>query len=156
MRLLLQLAVAAADAAPDRLSLAASDDQRSLAAADDAVLESADDRAIAMRRRVLPVERVVRRRRRRVCRRRLRHWLVRVLREHAVRAEQIHIIKDPIDRENNGHTNGENKNKRRTMEHVILHVNFPYEVVFTPSELLLSPKTIVDDFLSCYALLRIY
>ena len=63
VRLLLQLALAAADAATNLVSLASAD------APGDSVLFSADGRAITMPRRVLPVERVVRRRRRRVCRR---------------------------------------------------------------------------------------
>ena len=58
--------------------------QLSLAAADDgAVLERADSCSSILSRRMLHVQRVVRRRRRAVRSRRVRHWLVRLLREHS-------------------------------------------------------------------------
>ena len=58
--------------------------QLSLAAADDgAVLERADSCSSILSRRMLHVQRVVRRRRRALRSRRVRHWLVRLLREHS-------------------------------------------------------------------------
>ena len=63
MRLLLQLSFAAAD--------------------DGSVLERADDGTNSVPRRMLLVQRVVRRRRRALRSRRVRHWLVRLLCEHS-------------------------------------------------------------------------
>ena len=58
--------------------------QLSLAAADDgSVLERADDGTNTVPRRMLLVQRVVRRRRRAVRSRRVRHWLVRLLCGHS-------------------------------------------------------------------------
>jgi hypothetical protein len=65
--------------------------QLSLAAADDgAVLERADSCSSILSRRMLHVQRVVRRRRRAVRSRRVRHWLVRLLREHSFVAANCH------------------------------------------------------------------
>ena len=67
--------------------------QLSLAAADDgAVLERADSCSSILSRRVLFVQRVVRRRRRAVRSRGLRHWFVWMLREHAVYATDANAI----------------------------------------------------------------